>query len=220
MKPFKPPTPIATNSLIGLCVAVQGALMLGGNGFDAAVIANYGLVPARISAALAGQAPLAGALATAFTHMVLHGGLVHLGLNMLFLAWVGRHVEWVARPLGLIAIFVAGGLVGGVAQVLASPGSPAPIIGASGAIACVFGAYAVMFARSRARPRRVLGIVISGAVLTALWFAATWIGLQLLTGLAFSGPGSIGIAIWTHIGGFLTGLVLARIWGRGPDIEP
>lgn len=223
MKPFKPPSAFATNSLIGLCVAVQAAVLIGGSGFGNAVISNFGLIPARISAALAGSASLAGALPTTITHMFLHGGLIHLALNMVFLAWVGRYVEWVAGRLGLVGLFLAGGIIGGAVQVLAAPQSVLPVIGASGAIACVFGAYAVMFAKSRAAPRRILGLRISGDTLTALWYAASWISLQLLVGIAFSPTGSGlfggGIAIWTHIGGFLTGLILARRWGRGPDIE-
>jgi membrane associated rhomboid family serine protease len=67
-------------------------------------------------------------------------------------------------------------------------------------------------------PRRILGLTISGETLTSLCYAATWIGLQLLTGLAFNGGGGMmQIAIWTHIGGFLTGLAAARIWGKGPQ---
>lgn len=223
MKPFKPPAALATNSLIGLCVAVQGAILIGGTSFGNALIANFGLVPARVSAALAGIAPLSGALPTTVTHMFLHGGLIHLGLNMVFLAWVGRYVEWVTGRIGLLLLFLAGGIIGGAMQVIAAPQSPLPVIGASGAIACVFGAYAVMFAKSRVAPRRILGFSISGEALTALWYAASWIGLQLLVGIAFATPGSTGlvggIAIWTHIGGFLTGLVLARRWGKGPDIS-
>jgi membrane associated rhomboid family serine protease len=223
MKPFKPPSALATNSLIGLCVAVQGAIIIGGSGFGNAVIASFGLIPARISAALAGTASLAGALPTTITHMFLHGGLIHLALNMVFLAWVGRYVEWVAGRLGLVVLFLLGGIIGGAFQIAAAPQSPLPVIGASGAIACVFGAYAVMFAKSRAAPRSILGLRISGEALTALWYAASWIGLQLLVGIAFAPTGSGllggGIAIWTHIGGFLTGLILARRWGKGPDIE-
>ncbi len=218
MKPFKPPTPVATNTIIGLCVAVQGALLLSGPALEAAIIANYGLVPAQVSAALAGSAPIGAAAASAFTHMLLHGGIVHLALNMVFLAWVGRYVEWVAGSIGLICIFLVGGIIGGAAQVLSAPASGIPIIGASGAIACVFGAYAVMFAQNSARPRAVLGIIIAAETLTALWFAGTWIALQLLIGLAFNGPDGPGIAIWTHIGGFLAGLLLGRLWGKGPDI--
>lgn len=224
MKPFKPASPLATNGLILLCVAVQGAVLLGGPGFDAAIIGRFGMVPARISAAISGQGALSDAVPGLFSHMFLHAGFVHLGLNMLFLAWVGRYVEWVTGRAGLIGLFVAGGLVGAAAQVLANPTSQIPVIGASGAIAAVFGAYAMMFARSRAGGRRIFGIAVPGEALTALWFAASWIGLQLLVGVAFAGPGSGllggGIAIWTHIGGFLTGLALARQWGRGPDILP
>lgn len=217
MKPFKPPSPIATNSLIGLCVAVQAGLLVGGPGFPEAVIARYGLIPLRITAAISGHAPLSMLFPGALAHMVLHAGLVHLALNMVFLAWVGRYVEWVAGRTGLVGIFLLGGLVGGAAQVLAAPLSPIPVIGASGAISAVFGAYAMMFARSRAQSRRLLGLTISGEVLTALWYAASWIGLQLLVAYAFASGQGPSIAIWTHIGGFLTGLLIARRWGRGPQ---
>ncbi len=217
VKPFKPPTPVATNTLVGLCVAVQAAVAVGSAGFGAAVIAEFGLIPARIGAAFAGTTPLAPALVTFVSHMFLHSGWLHLGLNLLFFAWVGRYVEWVTGRLALVGLFLGGGIVGGIAQYVAEPSGFAPIVGASGAIAAVFGAYAVLFATSRVAPRRWLGIRISGEALTALWYAATWIGLQLLTALAFNaGPGMARIAIWTHIGGFLTGLVVGRWWGKGP----
>ena len=218
MKPFKPPSPIATNSLIGLCVAVQAAAMLGGAQFAADVHFDFGLIPARIMAALAGHTDAISSFLTLFTHIFLHAGWLHLGLNILFLAWVGRYVEWVTGRWALVGIFFAGGVIGGLTQVLAGPGSTLPVVGASGAIAAVFGAYAVLFAQSRVAARRLLGVTVSGETLTALWYAATWIGLQLLTAVAFNG-GQQGaqIAIWTHIGGFITGLVVARIWGRGPQ---
>ncbi|KAB7648754.1 rhomboid family intramembrane serine protease [Polymorphobacter fuscus] len=216
MKPFKPPTPLATNSLLGLCVAVQAAMAVGSVGFGQAVIFNFGLIPARITAMLVGNAPLLTSAPTLVTHMFLHSGWLHLGLNLLFLAWVGRYVEWVTGRWSLVGLFLAGGIIGGVAQVVADPQGTVPVVGASGAIAAIFGAYAVLFATSRMAPRRFIGIAIPGETLTSLWYAATWIGLQLLTGLAFNtGPGG-GIAIWTHIGGFLTGLVVARFWGKGP----
>lgn len=216
MKPFKPPTPIATNSLIGLCVVVQVATALAGTAFADAVHFNFGLIPARITAAIAGRVDAASALATFLTHIFLHGGWLHLGLNVLFLAWVGRYVEWVTGRAALIAIFLAGGIIGGITQVLAGPTDTLPVVGASGAIAAVFGAYAVLFAQSRVASRRFLGLAISGETLTALWYAATWIALQLLTAVAFHG-GGMQVAIWTHIGGFITGLLIARIWGRGPQ---
>lgn len=219
MKPFKPPTPIATNSVIGLCVAIQGAVFLAGPAFGQRLAFSAGLIPARISAGLAGTTDPMPAMATLITHMFLHSGWVHLGLNMLFLVWVGRYVEWVTGRAAVIGIFLAGGIAGGILQILTDPHSTMPIVGASGAIAAVFGAYAVLFARSRARQRKILGVTISGETLTSLWYAATWIGLQLLTGLAFNtGNGGFEIAIWTHIGGFLAGLLLGRMWGKGPQV--
>ena len=218
MKPFKPPKPIATNSIIGLCVVVQAAMMIGDAGFNQAMVWNFGLIPARISAAVAGKLPLVPSLLTFVTHMLLHSGWLHLGLNLLFFGWVGRYVEWVTGKWSLIGLFLAGGIVGGIVQVLSNPHGTVPIVGASGAIAAIFGAYAVLFATSKVAPRRILGLTISGETLAALWYAATWIGLQLLTGLAFNaGNGMAQIAIWTHIGGFLTGLVVARFWGKGPQ---
>ena len=94
-----------------------------------------------------------------------------------------------------------------------TPESTLPVIGASGAIAAVFACYAMLFARRRANARRILGIAMSSELLTALWFAAAWIGLQLLTGAAFNGQGG-GIAIWAHIGGFVAGLIIARSLSR------
>ena len=220
MKPFKPPVPIATNSLIGLCVVVELAAQALGPLLSMQLDFAFGLVPARIVAAITGKAALVPALVTLVTHMFLHAGWMHLGLNMLFLAWVGRYVEWIAGRWALVGIFIIGGIAGGVLQVVMSTASMTPVVGASGAIAAVFGTYAMVLGSSRAEPRKILGLHFSGEMLTSLWYAATWIGLQLLTGLAFkSGAGGMDIAIWTHIGGFLAGLAAGRLWGRGPQIR-
>jgi membrane associated rhomboid family serine protease len=155
-------------------------------------------------AATAVPAPL-----TLLSSLFIHGGWLHLGLNLVFLLLVGRMVDWVVGPGKLLAIFLIGGVAGGLLQVVATPNSGFPVIGASGAIAAVFAAYATLFARRRANARRILGLNVSGEFLTALWFAAVWVGLQLMTGAAFNGAGG-GIAIWAHIGGFVTGLILAQ----------
>ncbi len=221
MKPFKPPTPVVTNALIGVCVALQAAALVAGPGFGEAVTIGWGLVPARILAMLHGAVPVFPAVLTLVTSLFLHGGWTHLLLNMIFLAWVGRYVEWVIGRGPLLLLFIGGGIAGSLAQVASSPASPDPVVGASGAIAAIFGAYAVLFARSRASGRRILGVDISSEAMTALWYATVWIGLQLLTGLALGGDSGIGrIAIWAHIGGFLTGLVLIQAWNREPDREP
>ena len=217
MKPFKPPVPLVTNSLIGLCIAVQTATAMIGGRFGEALAFNYGLVPARIMAALHGTAePLSAAL-TLVTSLILHGGWLHLFFNMIFFAWVGRSVEWAAGRWVLLTLFLTGGIAGGLMQVASNTASPDPVVGASGAIAAVFGAYAVLYARQTVGARRVLGVLIASETLTALWYAAAWIGLQLLTGLVIGDSGAMGlgrIAIWTHIGGFITGLVLVQPWTR------
>ncbi len=153
-------------------------------------------------------------LLTLVSHIFLHAGWLHLGLNMLFLVWVGRYVEWVTGRWALLALFLVGGIVGGALQVAVDPKSVGAVVGASGAIAAMFGAYAMLFASSRVQPRRLFGLVVSGETLTALWYAATWIGLQLLTALVFNTGGS-GFAIWTHIGGFIVGLARRAAVGAG-----
>lgn len=184
-------------------------MTLAGPTFDTEVIVRAGLIPARLTGTIEMAATAVPAPLTLVTSLFLHGGWIHLGLNLVFLLLVGRMVEWVAGPGKLLAIFLIGGISGGLLQVLATPDSGFPVIGASGAIAAVFAAYATLFARRRANARRVLGFNISSEFLTALWFAAVWIGLQLMTGVAFNGAGG-GIAIWAHIGGFVAGLVLAQ----------
>ena len=217
MKPFKPPVAIATNGLIGLCVAVEAMLTLGGAAFGGRVEILLALIPARISAVFSGvESPVA--LVTLASHIFLHAGWMHLGLNMLFLVWVGRYVEWVTGRWPMLALFFIGGIAGGALQVAIAPHSAVAIIGARGAIAAIFGAYAILFARSRVQARRIFGFQLSGESLTTLWLAVTWIGLQLLTALAFNSGGG-GFAIWTHIGGFLVGLIAGRLWGRGPQIS-
>ena len=216
MKPVKPPVALATRAIIAVCVVVQVVLTLAGTRFANAAGEVFGLVPARLVAGVA-----AGELRQAFTlvtSLFLHAGWTHLALNLVFLAWVGKYVEWTLGRGRFVALYLAGGIAGGLLQVATDPGSLGSVVGASGAIAGVFGAYAVLFARSRARGRRVLGVEVSSDALTALWYAATWIGLQLLTGLAFGGPGGQGIAIWAHIGGFVTGLIFAQPFVRGPKI--
>ena len=223
MKPFTPPLALVTRVLLALCVAVQVVATIGGNSVTVWMIGNFGLVPARLTHSLGiGGAMLPAGLVpaplTLLTAMFLHGGWTHLLLNMLFLAWVGRYVEWVVGRWRFLALYLLGGIAGGLLQVAVDPASLAPVIGASGAIAGVFGAYAVLFARSRAAARKIFGVRISSDALTALWYAAVWIGLQLLTALAFS-TGPLQVAIWTHIGGFVTGLIFAQPFVRGPRVD-
>ena len=216
MKPFRPPSaPIATNAILIGCVVVQALLTVVGPQTETQIIWRAGLIPARLSGLLA---PLPGSVPaplTMVTSQFIHGGWAHLGMNALFLLFVGRFVEWVLGTGRLVALFLIGSVVAGLAQVLADPSSGEPVVGASGAIAAVFGCYAVLFAKRRVPDKHVGPLRIPGELLTALWFCAAWVGLQLLTG-AVMNRGAVGIAIWAHIGGFVTGLLFAHTVGRRP----
>jgi len=210
---FAPPSPVVTRAIVGLCVAVQLVASLGGPALAAALAGHAALIPARLTGHLPSQPGDIPAPLTLITALFLHAGWIHLALNLVFLLWVGRHVETVVGRGRFAALYLLGGIAGGALQVAVDPMSAGQVIGASGAIAGVFGAYAMLFARSRVASRRVLGVMVSGEIFTALWYVATWIVLQLLTGLAFN-TGQSGIAIWTHIGGFVVGLAAARFLVR------
>lgn len=207
MTPFRPPVrPRATNALILICVAVQLASLLAGD----AIVLGAGMIPARLTTDLAVPFLALPAPLTLASSLFVHAGWMHLLFNMLFLAFVGRGVEWVLGPQRLLLLFLAGGMAGNVAQLAAEPLSITPVIGASGGVAAVFGAYALLFSRRRPAPAAVGGLSVPSGLLNALWMAAVWIGLQLATALAFNGNGG-GIAIWAHIGGFVAGMLLLTL---------
>ncbi len=206
----------ATRIIVIACVAIELLFLVVGEGLARMVTFAAGLVPARVTGAVVGVAegplPLA---ATFVTHIFLHGGWVHLAMNMVFLAWVGRQVEGLVGTGRFLLLFFAGGIAGGALQVLFTPTSVAPVVGASGAISAVFAAYALIFARSGEDPAVILGMRLSGETVRALRYAALWIGVQMLTGVAFNAPGTPGIAIWAHIGGFVAGLLAVPLLKRG-----
>ncbi len=210
---FTPPTAPVTRTIVIVCVLIQLAASLGGAGLADAIADHAGLIPARIAGFVPSARGDVPAQLTLLTSLFLHAGWLHLILNLTFLLWVGREVEIELGRSRFVLLYLLAGLVGGLLQVAVAPHSAEVVVGASGAIAGVFGTYAMLFARSRASARRVLGISVSAQVLTAVWYAATWIGLQLLTAVAFN-TGAGGIAIWTHIGGFIVGLIFAQPFVR------
>lgn len=216
MKPFRPPAaPIATNAILIGCAVVQLLMTLVGQSTADSLLYRAALIPARITGLVAGMPGSLPAPATLLTWMFIHGSWVHFGMNAVFLLLVGRFVEWVLGPAKLVALFLGGGVISGIAQVLAAPVSVEPVVGASGAIAAVFGCYAVLFAKRRVPDKHLGPVRIPGELLTALWFCAAWIGLQLLTGVVLN-RGAVGIAIWAHIGGFVAGIVFGHLAGRRP----
>jgi membrane associated rhomboid family serine protease len=165
-----------------------------------------GFIPARVNGAIA-DASLAPVWLTPLTSSLVHDGFLHVTFNLLFLLICGRSVEAILGIRGLLILYLLGAYVAAAAQYLASPNSVVPMIGASGAISAVIGAYAMLFGKNKvkvANPRLALWLHV-------LWLAAAWIGLQLLVSFAFgSRSGGDAIAAAAHIGGFILGLALAQ----------
>jgi membrane associated rhomboid family serine protease len=153
---------------------------------------------------------------TLLTSMFLHGGLVHIASNMLFLWIFGNNVEDALGRLRFLAFYLACGVAAGLVQVIASAvmgDLEVPMVGASGAIAGVLAAYMVLFPRARVTTLVVVFFFIRVMPVPAGFFIGLWFVLQLLQ-VVFGG--STGVALFAHIGGFVVGYVLVRTLGRRP----
>jgi membrane associated rhomboid family serine protease len=159
-------------------------------------------VPERISH---GQA-----LYTILTSMFMHGGLLHILSNMWFLYIFGDNVEDAFGHLGYAAIYLIAGICGALLQVAVAPNSSIPMVGASGAISGVLGAYMVMYPTARILTLVPIFIFIQFINVPAIIFLGIWIGIQVLSGLGSSRTGG-GVAFFAHIGGFAFGFVMGWI---------
>lgn len=145
------------------------------------------------------------------TGTFMHGGWLHLVLNMWFLWIFGPAMEGRLGRLGFTALYFAGGAAASLVHLFTHPDSPTPVIGASGAIAAVIGAYAVTFPTARVISIVLLGFIPLFLPIPAILFALVWIGLQLLQGsIELAAPNlAASVAWWAHIGGFAFGAAVA-----------
>jgi membrane associated rhomboid family serine protease len=173
-------------------------------GWEETVAVAGGFIPAHVwGAPGAGwQVPV---WLTPLTATLVHSGFAHLFLNLVMLAFCGRSVERVLGGTGIVILYLVGAYAAAAAQFAAGPAETVPMVGASGAISAILGAFALLFGRNKVKVAHP-GLA---TILNALWLAAAWIGLQLLIGLTFETSG-MQIAIFAHIGGFVAGLLLAR----------
>ena len=150
------------------------------------------------------------------TAMFLHGGPMHIASNMLYLWVFGNNVEDSMGRLRFLIFYLITGVVASLAQVFTSPDSRIPTIGASGAIAGVLGAYIVLFPKTRVQTLIFLGYFARVAHLPALVVLGFWFVLQLFNGLMALGIAQLGGVAWfAHIGGFVAGLLLVRLFVLG-----
>lgn len=160
---------------------------------------TFGLIPAEFS------------LAAAFTSMFVHAGPAHLAGNLLYLWIFGDNVEDRLGHPRFAVFYLMTGLVAALAQASMDPASRTPIVGASGAVAGVMGAYLLLYPRSRVLT--LLPFPLMLFEVPALFFLGLWFGLQFLSGLSSLGTGSElpgGVAFWAHVTGFIAGIVLVR----------
>jgi membrane associated rhomboid family serine protease len=160
-------------------------------------------------------APTAPTWATLFTAMFMHGGLLHLGGNMLFLWIFGNNVEDSMGPVRYLAFYVLGGLAALALQVAVGPNSEVPTVGASGAIAGVLGAYLLLFPRARVLTAIFLIFFFTLIEIPAVFVLGFWFVQQAVFGyLDLSAPGGEagGVAYFAHIGGFVFGLLAIKLF--------
>ena len=223
-------TPYITLLLIATNVAawllVQGG---GAAGPLARSVCELGLIPGELTGSLPpGTAfPMGEGMAcltdpgrqgqNVLTSMFLHGSWMHLLGNMWFLWLFGNNIEDSMTRPRFLAFYLLAGLGAALAQVLADPASRVPMVGASGAISGVMGAYLVLFPRVRVFTMVPLGIVLTSIALPAWAMLIYWAGLQVMGGVtSVIGQQSGGVAFWAHVGGFVAGVVLVKIFER-PD---
>ena len=172
-----------------------------------ALVYQFALIPAQVTAGVD-----LGDVADIFTSMFMHGGLAHIAVNMLYLWIFGDNVEDAMGRGKYLIFYLVGGLVASLTHIFTNPGSTIPTVGASGAIAAVLGAYLVLYPHSRVQTIIPLGFFMRITLLPASIVLGLWFVLQLFSGfLSLGGPDVGGVAFWAHIGGFVAGVVLAKL---------
>lgn len=208
--------PLMTGALIVVnALAFMWQLSLG-TGEQQPMLFRLGLVPAKLTEP--GWAASAGGAASFLpflTSMFLHGGVMHLVGNMWFMWIFADNVEDKMSPPRFLAFYLLCGLGAGLTHLVLNLHSRIPTIGASGAIAGVMGAYVMMFPQARVLTLVPLGFYTRLIELPAYVVLGLWILLQTVYGLlSASGPHAAGVAFWAHVGGFVAGVVLYRLFLR------
>ena len=153
------------------------------------------------------------------TSMFLHGSWMHLLGNMWFFWIFGNNIEDSMGHVRFGIFYLVSGLVAALFQVMLNPSSVIPMVGASGAISGVMGAYLILYPRVRVYTLVFLGIFITTVALPAWVMLGYWMLLQLLGGFQSIFGGTGGIAFWAHVGGFTTGCVLIKLFARRDYVE-
>lgn len=201
--------PVVNYVLIAVNIIVYIVQWLAGP-YQETLVYQFALIPVQLT-----TGPDLGDIADIFTGMFMHAGLAHLGGNMLYLWIFGDNVEDSMGPGKYLLFYLVGGVVASLAHILTNPTSQIPTVGASGAIAAVLGAYLVLYPQSRVATLIPLGLYMRVTMLPAIIVLGLWFVLQLFSGvMSLGGPDVGGVAFWAHIGGFVAGMVLAKLFAN------
>lgn len=206
-------TPIVTWCIIGTCVLVfLWQVSLGDERGQIAVF-EFGMIPARLFGTGELRADIAAvpAWSTLLTSMFMHGSWLHLGLNMLFLWIFGDNVEDSMGHLRYAVFYLVCGIAAAMTQALIHPDSTIPMVGASGAISGILGAYLLLHPYATVRVLIVIVVFVTIVHVPALFVLGLWFFTQLMSA-AFSPTGGPGIAFWAHVGGFVAGMALVPVF--------
>ena len=191
----------ATLALMAVTGLVSIGIWVTGNLQNAATA--MGFIAARIGGLEI--SPAVPALLTPLSATLVHDGFLHLAMNFLLFAYCGRQVESVLGPAPLVLLYVIGAYAAVAGQYALDPDSMVPMIGASGAISALVGAYAVSFGQ----PKKLVTSFRLNRWLNIAWLLAAWIVLQWMVGY-LGGQQGVMIAIGAHVGGFIAGVLLQR----------
>jgi membrane associated rhomboid family serine protease len=222
--------PIVTIALIAANVLAYLLLQRGGWEISSLTAGDWSLAeeaayPCDLANQCAAGQPPAGhvsAPVSVFTSMFMHGSLLHLGGNMLFLWIFGNNVEDSMGRLTFLAFYLVGGVAAIAAQTLVDPSAAVPTVGASGAVSAVLGGYLLLYPRARVVTLVILVIFVTLIELPAVAVLLLWIGQQILfSALDYTTGGAEGgVAYFAHIGGFVFGLLVIRLLARPKPLRP
>jgi len=217
---------IAANVLVWLVVEGAGAPLK-----VARAVCELGLIPAELTLSRppGTRFPMGDGLVcltdpgrqvvNVLTSMFLHGGWMHLLGNMWFLWLFGNNIEDSMGRVRYVVFYLLCGVTAALAQVVVNPDSVIPMVGASGAISGVMGAYLILYPRVRVYAIVPIGFIPLSIALPAWTMLLYWFGMQFLGGLVGSTGEQGGVAFWAHAGGFLAGVVLVKIFARHDDVS-
>jgi len=224
-------TPLATMAIIAITMLAW--FLLQGLGTEPALtssVCTFGLIPGELLGTVSpgtrvqvGQdaycaiAPSDLTCLTPLTSMFMHGGWFHIVGNLWFLWVFGNNVEDVMGRARFVVFYLLCGLAAAAAQTFSNPSSAIPMVGASGAIGGVMGAYAVLYPRAHVHTLIILGFYMRTVAVPASFMLGYWFLLQILGGLPKLGSEGGGVAFWAHVGGFVAGVVLVYVF-RKPEL--